>query len=109
MYLVWFAAYIRELESAMAILLGDDDADMIIPDQLGAEKKKAVFRLQQVLMTAQDTGDDSLQVMQSIQDHIENKTRQLDVDRKNLGKNLITFSRVVFLNKTSILIFFCIF
>lgn len=79
-------AYIRELESAMAILLGEDDTDHIIPDQLSGEKKKAVFRLQNVLMTAQDTGDDSLQVMQSIQDHIENKTRQLDVDRKNLGK-----------------------
>lgn len=79
-------AYIRELESAMAILLGEEDTDHIIPDQLNGDKKKAVFRLQNVLMKAQDTGDDSLQVMQGIQDHIENKTRQLDVDRKNFGK-----------------------
>lgn len=69
----------------MAVLLGEDD-EPLVHDQLTPEKRKAVFRLQQVLMTAQDTGDESLQVMQGIQDHIENKTRQLDVDRKNLGK-----------------------
>ncbi|ODN06243.1 Inhibitor of growth protein 1 [Orchesella cincta] len=81
-----YMTYIRELETAMAILLGDDDSDHIAPDQLIGDKKKAVFRLQQVLITAQDTGDDSLQVMQGMQDHIENKTRQLDVDRKNLAE-----------------------
>lgn len=89
----------------MAVLLRDDGSSPIIAaEPFSADKKKAVYRLQQILMTAQDTGDDSLQVMQSIQDHIENKTRQLDVDRKNLGWNTFVLLRINRLLRTKYII-----
>lgn len=43
-------------------------------------------RIQKALIAAQELGDEKLQVVQQLQDLIENRTRRLDLDFKNLGK-----------------------
>lgn len=49
------------------------------------KKLKAIYRIQKALITAQELGDEKLNVVQNLLDLIENKTRQLDLDLKNLG------------------------
>ena len=44
------------------------------------------LKIQHALMSAQDKGDEKLQITQQIQDYMDNKVRQLDLDLKNLGK-----------------------
>lgn len=53
--------------------------------------KRAMARIQQGLISAQELGDEKLQIMQHLQDLIDHKTRQLDQDFKNLGSDF--FSR----------------
>jgi hypothetical protein len=53
---------------------------------------RAQQRLQQSLVAAQELGDEKLQIVQQLQDLIDHKTRQLDQDFKNLGKNLVTLT-----------------
>lgn len=48
-------------------------------------KRRALLRLQQALIAAQEIGDEKLQIVQQVQDLIENKSRQLDLDYRNLG------------------------
>lgn len=43
------------------------------------------MRVQQALISAQEVGDEKLQIIQQLQDLIENKARQLDIDYRNLG------------------------
>lgn len=55
-----------------------NDTDPII-------KRRALVRVQQALIAAQEIGDEKLQIVQQVQDLIENKSRQLDLDYRNLG------------------------
>ncbi|EAT44981.1 AAEL003650-PA [Aedes aegypti] len=55
--------------------------------------KRAIARIQQGLIAAQELGDEKLQIVQQLQDMIDHKTRQLDQDFKNLGSDF--FSRYV--------------
>lgn len=48
-------------------------------------KRRALLRVQQALIAAQEIGDEKLQIIQQVQDLIENKSRQLDLDYRNLG------------------------
>lgn len=48
-------------------------------------RRKALLRVQQALIAAQEIGDEKLQIVQQVQDLIENKSRQLDLDYRNLG------------------------
>lgn len=54
--------------------------------------KRAIARIQQGLIAAQELGDEKLQIVQQLQDMIDHKTRQLDQDFKNLGSDF--FSRL---------------
>jgi len=49
-------------------------------------KRRILLRIQQSLIAAQEVGDEKLQIVQTIQDLIENKARQLDLDYRNLGE-----------------------
>ena len=60
-------------------------------DQLSQATKRAIVRMQQGLIAAQELGDEKLQIVQHLQDLIDCKTRQLDQDFKNLGSDF--FSR----------------
>lgn len=54
-------------------------------------RRRSLTRFQQALISAQEIGDEKLQIVQHIQDLIENKTRQLDVDFGNLGTTFYQF------------------
>jgi len=53
-------------------------------DQTPAAQRLTLLKIQQGLIAAQDIGDDKLATVQIIADIIENKTRQLEQDSKNL-------------------------
>lgn len=49
-----------------------------------SKRARAMARIQQGLIAAQELGDEKLQVVTQLQDMIDQKTRQLDADYKNL-------------------------
>lgn len=69
-------AYLREVDQQQEALRNDTDL---------AIKRRALLRVQQALIAAQEIGDEKLQIVQQVQDLIENKSRQLDLDYRNLG------------------------
>lgn len=69
-------AYLHEVDQHQETLR--NDADPVV-------KRRALMRVQQALIAAQEIGDEKLQIVQQVQDLIENKSRQLDVDYRNLG------------------------
>lgn len=50
-----------------------------------AIKRRALVRIQQALIAAQEIGDEKLDIVQQVQDLIENKAKQLELDYQNLG------------------------
>lgn len=69
-------AYLREVDQHQEALRNDIDLSV---------RRRALLRVQQALIAAQEIGDEKLQIVQQVQDLIENKSRQLDVDYHNLG------------------------
>ncbi|XP_011874520.1 PREDICTED: inhibitor of growth protein 1 [Vollenhovia emeryi] len=67
--------YLHEVDQQQEVLR--NDADPVV-------KRRALMRIQQALIAAQEIGDEKLQIVQQVQDLIENKSRQLDVDYRNL-------------------------
>lgn len=61
-----------------------------------AVKRRALLRVQQALIAAQEIGDEKLQIVQQVQDLIENKSRQLDLDYRNLGMILLPLILFIF-------------
>lgn len=55
------------------------------------KKARAFLKMQQTLIAAQELGDEKMQILQSIQDKIEVKTRLLEQDFKNLGEFTVIF------------------
>lgn len=58
-------------------------------------RRRALLRVQQALIAAQEIGDEKLQIVQQVQDLIENKSRQLDLDYRNLGTFLYLYKLYV--------------
>ncbi|XP_033224872.1 inhibitor of growth protein 1 isoform X1 [Belonocnema kinseyi] len=67
--------YLREVDQHLDLLRSDVDS---------TARRRASLRVQQALIAAQEIGDEKLQIVQQVQDLIENKTRQLDLDYRNL-------------------------
>lgn len=80
--LCYISAYLRDVEQ-QAEWLGSGETEN------SGRKAKALSRIQQALIAAQELGDEKLNVVQNLLDLIENKTRQLDQDYRNLGELLI--------------------
>lgn len=76
----------RELDVTYQVYLKDieQQQEAAKPDADSVTKRRTLFRIQQSLIAAQEVGDEKLQIVQQIQDLIENKARQLDVDFRNL-------------------------
>lgn len=77
----------RELDVTYRECMRDAENHMAICMANHTEEKKrgrAALRLQAALVTAQDLGDEKLQVVQLLQDLIDNKQRSLDADKKKL-------------------------
>lgn len=51
-------------------------------------KRKAMIAMQRALIKCQEIGDEKLMLLACITDHIENRARQLEQDRENLGRFL---------------------
>ncbi|XP_051153518.1 inhibitor of growth protein 1 [Leptopilina boulardi] len=67
--------FLREVDQQLEILTNDVDS---------TTRNRALLRVQQALIAAQEIGDEKLQIVQQVQDLIENKSRQLDLDYRNL-------------------------
>ncbi|XP_039289458.1 inhibitor of growth protein 1 [Nilaparvata lugens] len=70
-----YQAFLKEVESQQDALRNHSDNHL---------RRKALHRVQTALISAQEVGDEKLQLAQAVQDLIENKSRQLDIDYKNL-------------------------
>ncbi|XP_014218838.1 inhibitor of growth protein 1 [Copidosoma floridanum] len=68
--------YRREIDTNQESLCKSDISNL--------SRTRALFRIQQALIAMQEIGDEKLQLVQTIQDLIENKGRQLEVDLNNL-------------------------
>lgn len=66
---------LQELDQYQNALQKDLDA---------VNRKRILLQIQRALICSQELGDDKIEILQQIQDLIENKTRQLDTDYKNL-------------------------
>lgn len=75
-------AFLKEVEQQQESSRRDSDL---------ATKRRILLRIQQTLIAAQEVGDEKLQIVQTIQDLIENKARQLELDYRNLGEH-VSFS-----------------
>ncbi|XP_066999071.1 inhibitor of growth protein 1 isoform X2 [Anabrus simplex] len=69
------SAYLKDIEQQQEASRRDTDS---------ASKRRSLLRVQQALIAAQEVGDEKVQIVQQIQDLIENKARQLDLDYRNL-------------------------
>ncbi|KDR15717.1 inhibitor of growth protein 1 [Zootermopsis nevadensis] len=72
---VTYQAFLKEVEQQQESSRRDSDL---------ATKRRILLRIQQTLIAAQEVGDEKLQIVQTIQDLIENKARQLELDYRNL-------------------------
>ena len=75
-----FLGLLKEVEQQQEYLQKDTESV--------GKKRGCLVRVQQALISAQEIGDQKLQIIQQLQDLIENKARQLDIDYRNLGKFL---------------------
>ncbi|XP_012251929.1 inhibitor of growth protein 1 [Athalia rosae] len=77
---------LRELDATCQSYLRDVDQqqDILRSDVDMSTWRRALLKVQQALISAQEIGDEKLQIVQQVQDHIENKSRQLDLDYRNL-------------------------
>lgn len=75
-YNFYFTAHQREIETNQSLCKSDVSS---------SSRTRALIRTQQALISMQEIGDEKLQLVQIIQDLIENKARQLEMDLKNLG------------------------
>lgn len=73
--------------------------EMYMRESEGPLKKKAFMALQRALIKCQEIGDEKLCLMTQIIEHIDNRARQLDQDRENLG-NLNVIYLLNFLNSS---------
>lgn len=71
---LFFAGFLRDIES-----LASQYVDCI------EDKNRLLRKVQTILISAQELGDEKLQIAQHLQDLIENRTRSLDNDYRNIG------------------------
>lgn len=77
---------LRELDLRYQEILQDIDnfENALKKDLDSMSRKRTLLQIQRALIQSQDLGDRKLQIVQVIQDIIDNKSRQLDVDRMKL-------------------------
>jgi hypothetical protein len=59
--------------------------EVYLKEENGPAKKKAFIAIQRTLVKCQEIGDEKLHLLTLIHEFIENRHRQLDQDRENLG------------------------
>ncbi|XP_060598860.1 inhibitor of growth protein 1-like [Ruditapes philippinarum] len=78
---------LRELDIQCRSLLQDTEQhkEVYLKEENGPAKKKAFIAIQRTLVKCQEIGDEKLHLLTLIHEFIENRHRQLDQDRENLG------------------------
>lgn len=91
-------AILRDIERYTDVLQGGSDGSDSAEDRAGASgsnaghwRKRLLQKLQSSLISSLEIGDEKLQLVQSVQDVVENKSRQLESDCKALGKKSTDF------------------
>ncbi|KAG8036669.1 hypothetical protein G9C98_003991 [Cotesia typhae] len=82
-----FVSRLRELDSTCQMYLRevDQQQDLLTKNDTDVvSRRRALTRVQQALIAAQEIGDEKLQIVQQIQDLIEVKSRQLDQDFRDV-------------------------
>ncbi|XP_018403680.1 PREDICTED: inhibitor of growth protein 1 [Cyphomyrmex costatus] len=76
---------LRELDATCQTYLHevDQQQELFRNDTDPINKRRALMKIQQALIAAQEIGDEKLQIVQQVQDLIENKSKQLEVDYRN--------------------------
>ena len=69
-------------------ILNDSEThkETYMKEESGPAKKRAFIALQRSLVKCQELGDEKLHLLTVMNELIENRTRQLEQDRENLGK-----------------------
>ncbi|XP_058789346.1 inhibitor of growth protein 1-like [Phymastichus coffea] len=78
--------HIRELDATCQNYIREIDQQQEVLSKTGLDavtKQTALEKLEQALLAARRIGDDKIQIVQTVQDLIENKSRQLDTDFRN--------------------------
>lgn len=73
-----------------------------------AQWRRALLRAQKELIAAQEVGDEKLHIMSQLQEHIDNKVRQMDIDLRNLGEYFKRMPSCLFLILLFLTLFFLI-
>ena len=74
---LFFSDHLKDIENYKETYLNETDNNL---------RKRALIQIQRALIKCQEIGDEKLQLVSTIIDHIENRTRQLEQDLENLGK-----------------------
>lgn len=77
----------RELDVVYQDVLRDVEQLSSFDASQKDSRRRNILRVQTALIQAQELGDQKLQLVQQLQDLIENKSRQLEIDYHNLGSD----------------------
>ncbi len=85
-------------------LLQDIDAfqiNYLAEETESPARKKALLQMQRALVKTRELGDEKLQVVSHIIEHVENRTRQLEQDLENLGLFVCFLKNVLIIHFSS--------
>ena len=85
-YILFFVDLLQDIDAYQITYLGEGESPT---------KKKALLQIQRALLKTRELGDEKLQVVSHIIEHVENRTRQLEQDLENLGKKSFARSMIV--------------
>lgn len=80
---IWFAVHLRDVDYYYD-QWSNCSTNELESTNATSKRARAMARIQQSLIAAQELGDEKLQVVTQLQEMIDQKTRQLDADFKNL-------------------------
>ena len=86
----YFSDHLRDIDHHQAVYLGEQDLVL---------RKRSLVQIQRGLVKCQELGDEKLQIVSHIMEFIENRSRQLEQDLENLGKEVLTHWPLGDLNK----------
>ena len=78
-------------------ILNDSEThkETYLKEENGPAKKRAFIALQRSLVKCQELGDEKLHLLTVMNEIIENRTRQLEQDRENLGMFEMKIEKIV--------------
>ena len=78
--LVYFSDIISDIQIHQEVYVKEND---------GNKKQRALVQIQRGLIRSQEIGDEKLQLVGHVIEHIDSRARQLEQDLENLGNNFL--------------------